>query len=128
MTTSTTRAVKVVLVAMFIIAACICPSIAANPQGEQKVSISANDMPMRQFLDAIEKQCSYSFFYSNSVLSEAPNVTIDAKGISLTNLLHKVFDGTPRTFEFVGDKIAIKFTSEPEISGGGEFSISISER
>lgn len=87
---------------------------AAAPQGDRKITVSVKDMPLREFLAEIEQKSGCSFFYSSSVLDNARNVTIDAKDQPLNDVLHSVFDGTGRTFEFVGDKIAIKPVAHSE--------------
>ena len=94
---------------------------AQNPDIRKQITISAKEMPMRTFLSEIEKQCSHTFFYSNSVLNEAPNVTLDAQNLPLEDLLHKVFDGSARTFEVVGNTIAIKFAQTAQTTEGGGF-------
>lgn len=92
---------------------------AQNPDIRKQITISAKEMPMRTFLSEIEKQCNHTFFYSNSVLNEAPNVTLEAQNLPLEDLLHKVFDGSARTFEVVGNTIAIKFAQSSQSTEGG---------
>ena len=108
MINSTQRVLKAVLVATFAIAAFLSPVSAATPDIKEKVSITAKDMPMRQFFAEIEKQSNYSFFYSNTVLNGTPNVSISVKEMPIEQLLNKVFNGTNLTFEVIGNKIAIK--------------------
>ena len=119
------RVLRVVLVALFAATITLPTALAAKPDVKAKVSISADNMPMRQFLAAIEQQSNYSFFYSNSVLNNAPNVTIEAKDMAIEQILKKVFEGTNRTYEFVGNKIAIKFAPEvAKTEGGGNLATS----
>jgi len=117
----TKRVLKMMLATLLAMFFCATPALAAEPQSEQKIAISVKDMPMRQFLAEIERQCNYSFFYSNSVLNDAPNVTVNANGLELGKLLHQVFDGTALTFEFVGNKIAIKRSAVPQNPTGGGY-------
>ena len=122
----TKRVLKMMLATLLAMFFCATPASAAEPQSEQKIAISVKDMPMRQFLAEIERQCNYSFFYSNSVLNDAPNVTVNANGLELGKLLHQVFDGTALTFEFVGNKIAIKRSAVPQNPTGGGINASLS--
>lgn len=110
---STRRVLRTMFAALLAMMLFVSPAVAQS-QTEQKIAISAKEMPMRQFLSEVERQCNYSFFYSNSVLNNAPNVTINSNGMELKTLLHKVFDGTSLTFEFVGNKIAIKRAAEAQ--------------
>ncbi|MBO5234329.1 MAG: SusC/RagA family TonB-linked outer membrane protein [Alistipes sp.] len=116
---STQRVFSTILVALLALLTMVTPAHAESQNIRRQITISAKDMPMRTFLEAIEKQCNHTFFYSNSVLNDAPNVTLDATAMPLEELLHKVFDGTSRTFEVVGDKIAIKFASSTQVAEGG---------
>ena len=116
---STQRVFSTILVMLLALMTQVIPAQASSLDMSQQISISAKDMPMRTFLSAIEQQCNHTFFYSNSVLNDAPNVTLEAKNLPLEDLLHKVFDGTSRTFEVVGDKIAIKFAQKAQTAEGG---------
>lgn len=120
MINSIQRVLKVVVVAAIAIATTLSSVSAATPDIKEKVSITAKDMPMRQFFAEVEKQSNYSFFYSDTVLNGTPNVTVSAKDMPIEQLLHKVFNGTNLTFEVVGSKIAIKVARPvAKIEGGG---------
>ena len=119
MINSIQRVLKVVVVAAIAIATTLSSVSAATPDIKEKVSISAKDMPIRQFFAEVEKQSNYSFFYSDTVLNGTPNVTVSAKDMPIEQLLHKVFNGTNLTFEVIGSKIAIKVArSVAKIEGG----------
>lgn len=77
------------------------------------VTLKAQNQPLKEFLQAVEKQSGYSFFYTDEVLSKVPSVTVEAKDKNVETLLHSVLDGTGLTFETVGDKIAIKLDTAP---------------
>lgn len=109
--------------------ACCIPTW-ASAQTEQKISISVKNMPLREFLSSVEKKCSYTFFYSTSVLTNARNVTIEAHNQTVPEILTKVFAGTDRTFEIVGDKIAIKLnknTAQNPSDDTGQTATNLSE-
>ncbi len=81
---------------------------ADTPQNLPKITISADNMPIRDFFADIEKQCSYTFFYSSSVLEGLDNVSATVSDMPIDELLRDVFAGTGRSFEIIGNKIAIK--------------------
>ncbi len=85
---------------------------AATTQQTPTISISVKDMPLRDFLSNIEQKCDYTFFYSSSVLDGTGVVSIDAKNKTIDQILDEALRGTGRTFEIVGNKIAIKLSSE----------------
>ena len=105
-----------VLPVLFAVCVLFAPTAvhAASPQADKKISISVKDMPLREFLANVEQKCDYTFFYSSSVLDNAGAVTVDAKDETVSQILKQVLDGTGRTFEIVGDKIAIKLAPESE--------------
>ena len=107
---SFTQGLRVAVLSV-LFAVCCMPALrayAASPQADQKISISVKDMPLREFLANVEQKCDYTFFYSSSVLENAGNVTVNAENETVGEILKQVLDGTGRTFEIVGDKIAIK--------------------
>ncbi len=116
----TQRVLKAVLVAIFAIAS-FCPQVsAAAPDINEKVTIAVKNVSMQQFFAEIEKHSNYTFFYSNTVLNGAPNVSVSVKEMPIEQLLHKAFNGTNLTFEVIGNKIAIKVVrSVAKTEGGG---------
>jgi len=55
---------------------------ATQARQEPVISISAKNLPLREFISAIEKKCSYTFFYSVQVLEKAGNVSVEAESRS----------------------------------------------
>ena len=80
--------------------------------GVNLITLKAQNQPFKEFLQNVEKQSGYSFFFTDEVLSKVPTVSVDVKNRSVDSVLHGVLDGTGLTFETVGDKIAIKLASE----------------
>lgn len=92
---------------------CASPSAMASLTHQEpvRISISARNLPLREFLSAVEKKCSYTFFYSTQVLENAGNVTVEAENLPVDEVLEKALAGTGCTFEMLGNKIAIKADS-----------------
>ncbi len=111
-------------IAMIVLLLILClPVRMVNAYAQQqlpKVSISVEDMPVRDFLANIEKQCKYTFFYSSSILDGFENVNVDVKDRPVDEVLNEVFEGTGRTIEIIGNKIAIKIdNSVKSVSDSG---------
>lgn len=81
---------------------------ATQARQEPVISISAKNLPLREFIAAIEKKCNYTFFYSVQVLEKAGNVSVEAENLPVSEVLEKALAGTGCTFEVLGNKIAIK--------------------
>ncbi len=108
------------------------PVYADTPQQLPKITISADHLPIRDFFADIEKQCSYTFFYSSSVLEGLEDVTATVSDMPLDELLKDVFAGTGRTFEIIGNKIAIKIDKTVQtvqkVDTGAETAVQEGER
>jgi TonB-dependent starch-binding outer membrane protein SusC len=53
----------------------------------QKVSISANNLPLTQVFRSIEKQTGYQFFYNKALIKQSKPVTIEIKNTDLSKAL-----------------------------------------
>lgn len=92
---------------------------ADNPVVREQITITAKELPMKNFLSEVEKQCSYTFFYTDTIIEGVPKVTITAKEMPLQELLQKVFSGdSGLTFDILGNVIAIKEAPALAIGGG----------
>lgn len=99
------------ILAITVMAMSFCWPVMAQG-GANLITIKAQNQPFKEFLQNVEKQSGYSFFFTDEVLSKVPTVSVDVKNRSVDSVLHGVLDGTGLTFETVGDKIAIKLASE----------------
>ena len=77
----------------------------------QKVTIREKNASVEAVFRAIEKQTGYVFFYNNADLVNA-KVSINLKGVSLTEALDRCFAGLPLTYKVIGNTIAIKKKDE----------------
>lgn len=110
-----TFTLRLCAVLLFALCATSVPQrVMATPSSDDgaRITLSVHDVPLREFMAKVEQLSRYTFFYSSSVLDNAGTVTVDADNEPLESLLHRVFDGSGRTFEIVGNKIAIKLTAE----------------
>jgi len=59
-----------------------------------QITVSANNMKIRQVITQIEKAGDYSFFYSDDYLDLDKKISVSMKNESIENALNKIFQGT----------------------------------
>jgi len=74
-----------------------------------KVSVKVANSPISKVLSLIEQQTDYRFSYRNVVLGNQPNVTVDMKDVTVSQVLEKVFAGKNIGFNIVSDKSIVIF-------------------
>lgn len=87
-----------------------------------KVSISVNNVTLKQFFDIIEKQSKYKFSYRDSALQGKENVSVNAGNKSLKDILNEVLQTRGLKYTIDGNNIVIvpsntQETTKKEISG-----------
>ena len=87
-----------------------------------KVSISVNNVTLKQFFDIIEKQSKYKFSYRDSALQGKENVSVNAGNKSLKEILNEVLQTRGLKYTTDGNNIVIvpsntQETTKKEISG-----------
>lgn len=118
MITSIQEIVRFFQVACIVLLLSTATAYADNPVIREQITITAKELPMKNFLSEVEKQCSYTFFYTDSVMDGVANVTLTANEMPLQELLQKVLTGdSGLTYEIIGNVIAIK--ANPLFTTGG---------
>jgi TonB-linked SusC/RagA family outer membrane protein len=74
----------------------------------QGVTINKTNVPLQTVFSEIEKQSRYQFFYNESLLQKASNVTIDVKNASIEEALSSCFKNQPLTYALVDNTIIVK--------------------
>src|ERR1700754_1577070 len=90
MKTKTFLVMKLTTILLFV----ACMQVSAAGYG-QRISISVQNMPLKKVFGEIQKQSGYSFFYSDSDLKNAKNVTVNARDADLLQVLNEVFKDQP---------------------------------
>lgn len=93
------------LTAIFLLGCCL--QISANGYS-QKVTISQKNASLEKVFRAIKKQTGYAFFFDESWMSKASNITLDVKDASLNKVLDICFTNQPLTYSIVGNTIVVK--------------------
>lgn len=89
---------------------------------DSKVTLSLNNVTLKQFFDVIEKQSNYKFSYRDSAIQEKKSVTINAQNKSIKDILNEVLPTRSLIFTINGNNIVIvpsnaKETTQKRISG-----------
>ncbi|MDR1682238.1 MAG: SusC/RagA family TonB-linked outer membrane protein, partial [Candidatus Symbiothrix sp.] len=80
-----------------------------------QVTVSADNLSIKQVIRQIEKSGGYSFFYSDDALDLGRKITIDIQNESIESALKKIFNGTNILYAIGKDK-QIMLTSAKSVS------------
>lgn len=90
---------------IFLLAACLQ---AGAHVAAQKVTLSGTDMSLQKVFRSIKKQTGFAFFFDESWLQQANNVTIHVKDAPLEKVLDLCFVHQPITYSIIGKTVVIK--------------------
>lgn len=93
-----------------------------NDAKAQKVTLHVKDAPLSTVFREIRQQTGYAFLYNNASLQSTKNVTIDATGKSLVEVLMEALDDQPLTFTISNKTIILKpgpvYPPQPQAAPG----------
>lgn len=93
---------------------------------DRKVSVSVENMAFEDFLRHVEQLAGCSFFYSGNLTTGMQHVSMSVDNVTVSQILDEVLKGSGCSYELVGEKIAIKKSSEQ--TDGNTSSTQSSER
>lgn len=73
----------------------------------QTITLALTDAPLEKVFHAIEKQTEFTFFVKDELLSQAKNVTINVKSLSIHQVLDMCFKNQPLKYAINGKIITI---------------------
>ena len=85
-----------------------------SDQKSSLITISVQNVPMKEVFAMIEKQCDYSFIYRNDILDASHLVSLNVTKQTIENTLKILFAGTQNTWEISGHQIVIGKASATE--------------
>lgn len=91
----------------FVILLSFCLHVSASSYS-QKITLSANNMPLEKVFKIIKKQSGYSFFYDHSLLKNAASVNASVVNQPLEEALRLCFANQSLTWSVVGKTIVVK--------------------
>ena len=75
---------------------------------EQRVTIHAEDVAMREVMDAIEEQTGWIFSYSSRLIDDQKKISIHLDQVPLEAGLASLFEDQPVRFELMEKQIVLK--------------------
>jgi hypothetical protein len=77
------------------------------------VTITIVNRPFAEALSVVETRIPYKFAFSAELARGQRNITITAVNQPLTEFLQRLFDGTPLTWQVIGDQIVLQTPASP---------------
>jgi TonB-linked SusC/RagA family outer membrane protein len=78
----------------------------------QSITLKENNASLESVLNSIKKQSGYVFFYNYRMLEKSKPVTVNVKGVSLTEALDACFKEQPLSYSIDGRLITVKLKVE----------------
>lgn len=100
---------KVICVAL----ACCCLSGTAFAQ---HVSLTMNNVTVKQAMDALKKQSGYSFVFSSEDVDTKKKVSVDADDQKVEEVVRQILDGQSVTYEIKGKNIVVRSIAQTSSS------------
>src|ERR1044072_9437168 len=89
---------------VFLLVACL--NVTAGVYS-QKVTLSGDNIPIKQVLKEIKKQTGYTFSYRGVLLQKAGKVSVDVNNASIQQVLDICFQNQPLTYSFFNNNIVV---------------------
>ncbi|RIH67183.1 SusC/RagA family TonB-linked outer membrane protein [Mariniphaga sediminis] len=80
-----------------------------------KLRIKMENVPIVEVFDEIERLSQFRFFYDNDLVDLSENVSVDAEGESIADILDKVFRNKELDYEILDRFILVKSPNDREI-------------
>ncbi|MGL5014555.1 MAG: SusC/RagA family TonB-linked outer membrane protein [Bacteroidales bacterium] len=90
--------------------------LSANVMVAQKVTLNVKEATVGEAIESLKKQTGYSFWYKQNDINVDAKISIDAKDMSIEEVLKKILDGQPLEFE-VKDKYVNIYKLQPKSTG-----------
>ena len=119
--TTKTLVLGVKLAAVFILTACL--QVSAKTTNAQKLSISIKNGSLEKLFSEIEKKTNYVFFYDVTILKGTQPVTVEAKDMSVEEILDRTVKQQSLEYSISNRTIFVKKAGKivaAEVYGGGE--------
>lgn len=93
--------------------ACCCLSGTAFAQ---HVSLTMNNVTVKQAMDALKKQSGYSFVFSSEDVDTKKKVSVDADDQKVEEVVRQILDGQSVTYEIKGKNIVVRSITQTSSS------------
>lgn len=78
-----------------------------------RVSISADNVPLKKVLADIERQIQYKFAFNSDLVAAQKNITLDAVDVRLDTLLNNILDPSTISYRIIGNQIVLQGVGIP---------------
>ena len=85
--------------------ACCCLS---GTTFAQNISLTLNNVTVKQAMDALKKQSGYSFVFSSEDVDTKKKVSVDADDQKVEDVVRQILDGQSVTYEIKGKNIVVR--------------------
>ena len=93
--------------------ACCCLSGTAFAQN---ISLTLNNVTVKQAMDALKKQSGYSFVFSSEDVDTKKKVSVDADDQKVEEVVRQILDGQSVTYEIKGKNIVVRSIAQTSSS------------
>lgn len=93
--------------------ACCCLSGTAFAQ---HVSLTMNNVTVKQAMDALKKQSGYSFVFSSEDVDTKKKVSVDADDQKVEDVVRQILDGQSVTYEIKGKNVVVRSIAQASSS------------
>jgi TonB-linked SusC/RagA family outer membrane protein len=85
--------------------------VSAKVNGQAKVSLKLNNVPIAKALKTIENQGDYRFLYNNNLKSISAKINIEVSDAGIKEVLDKMFIGTDLTYKILENNLIVVLSS-----------------
>ena len=93
--------------------ACCCLS---GTTFAQNISLTLNNVTVKQAMDALKKQSGYSFVFSSEDVDTKKKVSVDADDQKVEEVVRQILDGQSVTYEIKGKNIVVRSIAQTSSS------------
>ena len=93
--------------------ACCCLS---GTTFAQNISLTLNNVTVKQAMDALKKQSGYSFVFSSEDVDTKKKVSVDADDQKVEDVVRQILDGQSVTYEIKGKNIVVRSIAQTSSS------------
>jgi TonB-linked SusC/RagA family outer membrane protein len=105
------KTMKLIVVILF----AFCIQVSAKGYA-QNVSLDLKNVEIQSVLKEIKKQTGYLFFYKNEELKNTGKVSIKVNNTNIHEVMQKILEKTPLSFQIIDKTIILKKSPEKELS------------
>jgi len=88
---------------------------------ERKLTLTLDQQPIKELFKQIEQQCGYGFIYSDEVVKDMMQVSLDVKATPVSTVLGMVFKDHKLIFNLISEKlIAVGYRNDRLKNGGSQ--------